>query len=73
MSSVRPAPTSPSVDVPPPTPAARVIPGGWLALIWAGFTVFLFVPRISRRSRVVYAITARPRTTPRATPAGRRA
>jgi len=31
--------------------------GGWLALGWAVVSVFLFVPRISRNSRVAFALT----------------
>jgi len=33
--------------------------GGWLALAWAFFTVFIFVPRLTRGSREVFALTAR--------------
>jgi len=32
--------------------------GGWLALAWALFTVFLFVPRLTRGSREVFALTS---------------
>ncbi|KAL1528736.1 hypothetical protein AB1Y20_010069 [Prymnesium parvum] len=31
--------------------------GGWCALAWAFVSVFIFVPRISRSSRVVHALT----------------
>ena len=31
--------------------------GGWLALVWAVCSVFIFVPYISRGSREVYALT----------------
>jgi hypothetical protein len=37
----------------------EVVPdlGGWLALVWAVCSVFVFVPYISRGSREVYALT----------------
>lgn len=31
--------------------------GGWVALAWAVVSVFIFVPRVSRSSRVVYVLT----------------
>jgi len=33
--------------------------GGWLALAWAVITVFIFVPRLTRGSREVFALTSR--------------
>jgi hypothetical protein len=33
--------------------------GGWCAIAWAFVSVFLFVPRISRASREVFALTTR--------------
>ena len=33
--------------------------GGWLALLWALVTVFMFVPRLTRASREVFALTSR--------------
>lgn len=33
--------------------------GGWWAISWAVVSVFIFVPRISRSSRVVFALTTR--------------
>ena len=33
--------------------------GGWLALAWAVVTVFIFVPRLTRGNREVFALTSR--------------